>query len=159
MIEVMMDQARADVEGGDGLCTFGLAVCIGVAIVGEYPTNAAEGETRHDKFLAHLADGPMMEVTFNSLKRQVEAAKAKGLRRLRVKMSVVEPQSLREDSEFSWSETAIKQTKDTNALYVNKVRELTRSSSGLALMRVEQHHINHAADIEILASKDIRILT
>lgn len=159
MIEVMMDQARADVEGGDGLCTLGLAVCIGVAIVGEYPYDAEAGETRHDKFLAHLADGPMMEVTFGSLKRQVESAKRNGLGRLRVKMSIVSSETLPEDSKFSWSESAVKQTKDTNALYAHKVGELTKSSSGLPLMRVETHHVNEAVDMEILASKEIRILT
>lgn len=89
----------------------------------------------------------------------MESAKRNGLGRLRVKMSIVSSLTLPEDSESSWSESAIKQTKDTNALYVHKVRELTKSSSGLPLMRVETHHVNEAVDMEILASKEIRILT
>ncbi|KUI69330.1 hypothetical protein VM1G_05459 [Cytospora mali] len=161
MKEVMMDQTRADIEGGPGLFTLGLAVCIGIAVVGDYNTRAREGETRYDKWLAHLADGPMMEITFNTLKSRVESAKRHGLRNLKVKMSVVDPESLREDdSGFVWSERDIRQTKDTNALYITKVRELTRTSSGNAtLMRVERHHVNDAKDMEILASKEMRILS
>lgn len=155
-----MDQAHADVEAGDGLYTLGLAVCIGITIIGEYNTHPEQGEIRHDKLLAYLADGPIMEVTFNTLELQVESAKRHGLKSLRVKMSVVNPESLRGDEfMFVWSESDIRQTKDTNALYACKVRESTRATSGPAtLMYIEGHHVNGATDTEILASKEIRTM-
>lgn len=101
-----------------------------------------------------------MEVTCNRLKHQVESAKRHGLMSLKVKMSVVNPESLREDdSGFVWLESAIRKTEDTNARYVRKVRELTRANSGQAtLMQIESHHVNNARDMEILASKEICII-
>lgn len=157
-----MDQARADDEDGDGLYTLGLAVCIGIAVVGSYhSSNAAEpGEIRMNKFLAHLADGPQMERNWMRLKNLVESAKHRGLGALRVRVSIVDPESLREDdSGFVWSDAAIRQTKATNDIYVRRVAQLTRSSLGPAtLMQIKSHHVNNAKDMEITAEKEIKIL-
>lgn len=73
--ETHMDSARQDQEGGAGLYTLGLACCIGISVCCTYAQEAEPGEIRHDAFLAHLADGPLMEKTFQSLKSKVDLAK------------------------------------------------------------------------------------
>lgn len=95
--EVQMDEAKQDQEGGAGLYNLGLACCIGISVYDMYARKAEPGEIRYDAFLAHLADGPLMEKTWQSLKSKVDRAKSNGLTNLKIRVCIVDPSTLKED--------------------------------------------------------------
>lgn len=151
--EVQMDEAKQDREGGTGLYTLGLACCIGISVCGTYTHKAEPGEIRYDKFLAHLADGPLMDKTWQSLKRKVVLAKSNGLTGLKVQVCVVDPSTLKEDkaSGMTWSRAMIIEQKELNTDYVNKAANLL--TAGSRKVDVRTHHINKEADMRITSSR------
>jgi hypothetical protein len=155
--ETHMDEARQDQEGGRGLYTLGLACCIGIGVCGTYTQEAEPGEIRYDAFLAHLADGPRMEKTWQSLRRKVDLAKEKGLGDLRMQVCVVDPPTLRKDKAGSmvWSRAMEDEQKKLNAVYVAKAAGLGAAGFPRAV-DVRRHHIN--TDVDMLITRDRRML-
>lgn len=156
--EVQMDEARQDREGGTGLYTLGLACCIGISVCGTYNQKAEPGEIRYDKFLAHLADGPLMEKTWQSLKRKVVLAKSNGLTGLKVQVCIVDPSTLKDDKAagMRWSRAMIVEQQKLNDYYVNKAATLL--AAGLHKDDVRTHHINVEVDMRISSSRRMLIL-
>lgn len=159
--EVQMDEAKQDQEGGAGLYTLGLACCIGISVCGMYDQKAEPGEIRYDAFLAHLADGPVMEKTWHSLKSKVDRAKSNGLTNLKIRVCIVNPSTLKEDKtpDMKWSQAMIVEQQKLNDRYVIKAASLlTMARTGSQKVDVQSHHINKEADMQITSGRRILIL-
>lgn len=159
--EVQIDEAKQDQEDGTGLYTLGLACCIGISVCGMYAQKAERGEIRYDAFLAHLADGPLMEKTWQSLKSKVDRAKSNGLRDLKIRVCIVNPSTLKEDKTpgMKWSQAMIVEQQKLNDHYVNKATSLlTTTRRGSEKVDVQSHHINKEADMQITSGRRMLIL-
>lgn len=156
--EVQMDKAKQDQEGGAGLYTLGLACCIGISVCGRYAHKAEPGEIRYDAFLAHLADGPLMEKTWQSLKRKVDLAKSNGLTNLKIRVCIVNPSTLKEDRTqgMKWSQAMIVEQQKLNDFDVIKATSLL--TTGSQKVDVQSHHINEEADMRITSRRRMLIL-
>lgn len=155
--EVQMDEAKQDQEGGAGLYTLGLACCIGISICGTYALKAEPGEIRYNSFLAHLADGPLMHKTWQSLKRKVDLAKSNGLTGLKIQVCIVDPSTLKEDKTgMRWSRAMIVEQQNLNYYYVKKASTLLATTS--QKVDVQTHHINNEADMRITSGRKMLIL-
>lgn len=150
MIEVYMDEAQASLVGGDGLFTLGLATCIGVAVSGTYGRASANANSsdHYNKFLAHLADGPLMEQTWANLARLVQHAVVLGLSSLQVLISVPDVTTLWEDEDIAWTAAMIQQEKQIVDCFVRRAEGLARGMAG-SVVRVDRHHINRPRDMKV----------
>lgn len=113
---------------------------------------------RYDAFLAHLADGPQMEKTWQSLKAKVDVAKSKGLTNLKIRVCVVDPSTLKEDETpgMRWSEAMIIEQEKINDDYVARAAGLLGTvSQGLD---VQSHHINNDIDMQVTRERKVLIL-
>lgn len=157
--EINMDEAKQDREGGPGLYTLGLACCIGISVCGIYPRRAEPGEIRYNAFLAHLAEGPPMERTWQSLESKVERAKKNGLRDLEIQVCVVDPLTLREDEapDMRWSQRMIDGQKKLNRDYIQKASGL-RDRGSRSKIEVCQHHINDIVDMRITGDREMLVI-
>lgn len=153
-----MDEAKQDQVGGPGLFTLGLACCIGISVCGTYAQEAEPGEIRYDAFLAHLADGPLMEKTWQSLKSKVDLAKSNGLANLKIRVCVVDPATLKEDETdgMNWTQAMIVEQQKLNNEYVNKAASLL--TAGSQKVDVQKHHINKDVDMRITSDRRMLIL-
>lgn len=116
------------------------------------------GEIRHDAFLAHLADGPQMEKTWQSLKTKVDLAKSKGLTNLKIRVCVVNPSTLKEDETpgMRWSQAMVLEQQKINDDYVARAAGLLGTvSQGLDF---QGHHINNDIDMRVTRDRKILIL-
>ncbi|KAK7716397.1 hypothetical protein SLS64_003551 [Diaporthe eres] len=159
--EIQMDEAKQDQEGGAGLYTLGLACCIGISVCGTYAQKAEPGEIRCDAFLAHLADGPLMEKTWQSLKSKVDRDKSNGLTDLKIRVCIVNPSTLKEDKTpgMKWSQAIIIEQQKLNDYYVIKATSLlTTTRRGSQKVDVQRHHINKEADMQITSGRWMLIL-
>ncbi|KAG6361301.1 hypothetical protein INS49_009526 [Diaporthe citri] len=154
--EVQMDEAKQDQVGGAGLYTLGLACCIGISVCGTYAQEAEPGEIRYDAFLAHLADGPLMEKTWQSLKRNVDLAKSNGLTNLKIQVCIVDPSTLKEDNGMKWSQALIAEQQKINDDYIIKATSLL--TTGSQKVDVHSHHINKEVDMRITSDRRMLIL-
>lgn len=151
-----MDKARQDQEGGTSLFTLGLAYCIGIGVCGKYVQKAEPGEIRNNAFLSHLADGPDMEKTWQSLKSKVDLAKSNGLTELKIQVSVVDPLTLKDDESMNWTQPMIVEQQKLNDGYIAKASSLL--TAGPQTVGVQRHHINKAVDMRITSDRRILIL-
>lgn len=152
-----MDEARQDEEGGTGLFTLGLACCIGIGVYGTYAQEGRPGKVRYDAFLAHLADGPDMEKTWQSLKSKVDRAKSNGLSHLKIRVCVVDPSTLKEDeTSMRWSRAMIAEQQNLNDGYIAKASSLL--SPGSRRVDVQSHHINKEVDLRITSDRRMLVL-
>ncbi|KAI7783693.1 hypothetical protein LA080_011402 [Diaporthe eres] len=159
--EIQMDEAKQDQEGGAGLYTLGLACCIGISVCGMFDRKAEPGEIRHDAFLAHLADGPLMEETWQLLKRKIDRAKSNGLTDLKIRICIVNPSTLNEDKTpgMKWSQAMIIEQQKLNDHYVIKANSLlTTTRRGSQKVDVQSHHINKEVDMQITSGRRMLIL-
>ncbi|KAG8164381.1 hypothetical protein KVR01_006299 [Diaporthe batatas] len=158
--ETAMDEAKQDHENGPGLYTLGLACCIGISVCGTYTHHhqRAGEEARPNAFMAHLADGPAMERTWQSLKRQVDGAKRDGLAQLRIQVCVVDPATLGEDEApgMRWSQGMMDEQGRLNDDYIRKAAALRDDRGSRFRVAVHRHHINEVVDMRI--TRDRRML-
>lgn len=157
----MMDEACADVVGGPGLYTSGLATCIGIAVSGIYYTgpDTSDGreEIRCDKFLAHLGDGREMARTWRKLEHMVwHAIVTHRLSEVRVAITVLDTNTLKEDEDVKWTEAMVAHEVAKVKEFMNKAEMLVRGISGGVFM-VDRHHVNMARNIDINEKGDIKI--
>lgn len=134
----------------DILATHGLACCIGIAVVGTYPRPPLCAP--ESKFLVHLADGPEFDRNWETMKRHIQHAKARGLRNITAKVVVVDIATLVDDKHMKWSRHAISSQWEQNQAIVKEVSILVGGN-----IEVVQHHINDEKDLRITPDKQILV--
>lgn len=152
IVDVDIDEAKCDVEDGSGLETLGLATCIGIGLTGKYDADGEPGEERCDKFLAHLADSPQMEETWDEFKMMVDEAKQVGLVKLRVLVCVPDASTLADDDEFNWTEDMILKQGELYNYYVALAQKLASGIPGSSV-KVDKHHFKKPRNMTV-TSKD-----
>ncbi|KUI69064.1 hypothetical protein VM1G_04319 [Cytospora mali] len=146
-----MDQVGSGTDK-DILATYGLACCIGIAVVGNYTQLPPCGNQPASKFLAHLADGPHFKSIWEAMKHRVQHAKARGLRSIRAKVVVVDTATLIDDEYVTWSHQAILSQKEQNLAIIKEVGRLVGKN-----IDIVQHHINDEKDLRITSDKQILV--